>query len=155
MTPEDLAQITAVIAASEQRTNAATAAAIAASEQRTTAAIAAAIAASEQRTTAAIAAAEERSVARQDHLLESVAAEFSSVRGDIKTRFLGIELRLERIENFSYSINLQTAGMNKAIVDGERLMSEFTATQMGRSQAFSDLQARVAKIERELHPERH
>ena len=149
MTSEDLAQITAVIAAAEQRTNAATSAAIAAAEQRTNAAITA----SEERTTAAIAAAEERIGVRQDRLLESIAAEFSTVRAEMKGRFQSIEIRLDRIENLGYSMNMQTAGMSKAIGDGERLMSEIIARQSAQQQAFFELQTRVAKIEREIHSE--
>jgi hypothetical protein len=160
MTSEDLAQITAVIAAAEQRTNAATSAAeqrtnaatsaaIAAAEQRTNAAITA----SEERTTAAIAAAEERIGVRQDRLLESIAAEFSTVRAEMKGRFQSIEIRLDRIENLGYSMNMQTAGMSKAIGDGERLMSEIIARQSAQQQAFFELQTRVAKIERKIHPE--
>ena len=56
MTPEDLAQIAAVVTASEQRT----AAAAAASEQRTADVIQTAVTASEQRTAAAVAASEQR-----------------------------------------------------------------------------------------------
>src|ERR1022692_1899002 len=175
MTSEDLAQITAVIAAAEQRTNAATSAVIAAAEQRTNAATSAAeqrtnaatsaaiaaaeqrtnaaITASEERTTAAIAAAEERIGIRQDRLLESIAAEFSTVRAEMKGRFQSIEIRLDRIENLGYSMNMQTAGMSKAIGDGERLMSEIIARQSAQQQAFFELQTRVAKIERKIHPE--
>src|ERR1017187_8449693 len=127
MTSEDLAQITAVIAAAEQRTNAAT--------------------------SAAIAAAEERIGIRQDRLLESIAAEFSTVRGEMKGRFQSVEIRLDRIENLGYSMNMQTAGMSKAIGDGERLMSEIIARQSAQQQAFFELQTRVAKIEREIHSE--
>src|ERR1039457_3515911 len=175
MTSEDLAQITAVIAAAEQRTNAATSAVIDAAEQRTNAATSAAehrtnaatsaaiaaaeqrtnaaITASEERTTAAIAAAEERIGVRQDRLLESIAAEFSTVRAEMKGRFQSIEIRLDRIENLGYSMNMQTAGMSKAIGDGERLMSEIIARQSAQQQAFFELQTRVAKIERKIHPE--
>jgi hypothetical protein len=127
MTPEDIAQITAIVTASEQRTKADTASAIAAAEQRI--------------------------IARQDRAVESIAAEFSTLRGEIKSRFQAVELRLERIENLGYSMNLQTAGMSKAIGDGQRFASELTATQSAQQQAFNELLARVAKIERELHPE--
>lgn len=141
MTPEDLAQIAAIVAAAEQRTNAATAAAIAAAEQRINAT-----------TASAIAAAEERIVARQERAVESIATEFSTARGEMKERFQSVEVRLERIENLGYSMNMQTAGMSRAIGDGERLMSEILARQSAQQQAFFELQTRVAKIERELHP---
>jgi hypothetical protein len=166
MTPEDLAQITAIVAAAEQRTNDAIAAAeqrtnaaIAAAEQRTNAATAAAIAAAEQRintgTAAAIAASEERIIARQERAVESIGTEFSTLRVEIKDSFQAVERRLERVESLGHSMSMQTIGMNKSIGDGERLMSEILARQSAQQQAFFELQNRVAKIERQIHSEQH
>ena len=43
---------------------------------------------------------------------------------------------------------MQTAGMNKSIGDGQRLVSEITATQTAHQKAIDDLARRLSALER-------
>jgi hypothetical protein len=168
MTPEDIAQITAIVAAAEQRTTANVTSVVAAAEQRTTAnvtsAVAAAeqrinanvtsaVAAAEQRINANVAAAEQRMIGRMERTMEALTANLSEVRKELITRLDTLDRRTDRTEINVNAILMQLSGISRSLTVGEQLSSQFAATQGAQQHAIDQLAQRISKIERELHPD--
>ena len=150
MTPEDLAQITAAmagsIAAAEERISAATAKAIAAAEERTSAAIAKAIA-------TAIATSEQRSGERLERAVEALTANLSEVRQELSIRLDTLNRRFEAQAPIILSLDQRVAALLRQADHLERDNGAMLANDAAQQRAFDALAARVARIERELHPE--
>ena len=128
MTPEDLAQIAAIVAAAEER--------------------------AAQRLDRQFAAAEERAAQRLDRTMEALTSNLSEVRQELVTRLDAIERRTERTEINVNSILMQLAGISRSLTVGEQLTSKFAANQGGQQRALDDLAARVSRIERALNLDR-
>ena len=89
----------------------------------------------------------------QGRAIEAMAANLSDLRNEISTRLATIERRTERTETNVNSILMQLAGISRSLSIGEQLTTEFAATQGAQQRTIDQLAARVAKLERELHPE--
>jgi hypothetical protein len=123
MTPENIAQITAIVAAAEQRT------------------------------AAAILASEQRMCERMERFVEALTHNLSDVREELLARLETIERRTERTEISVNSILMQLAGISRSMTQGEQLTSQVVATHYAQQRAFDALVARVARIERQLNLE--
>lgn len=145
MTPEDLAQITAAIAAGEQRITAAV-------EHRITAAIAAA----EQRITAAV---EQRITDRLDRAVEAIGNDFSELRQEFKQLLEPLATRLDtlerRFDNFLPILVSVDQRMSALVRQSDRLERDNGAmltNDAAQQRAFDALAARVAKLEQRAFP---
>jgi len=104
-----------------------------------------------------IAAVEQRLLERQDRAVESVISSISDLRSEmisefaeVDRRFTRIDQRLDRGENLSYSLNMQTAGMNKAINDEQRFSGDPAAQIAAQQRSIGDIYQQIAEIKRKL-----
>jgi hypothetical protein len=137
MTPEDIAQITAIVAASEQRTGASITAAIAASEQRI------------------IAAVDQRMTERLDRAVEALTANLSEVRQELSIRLDTLNRRFEAQAPTIVAIDQRVSALVRQYDRLERDNGAMLSNDAAQQRAFDALAARVARIEREIHPEQH
>ena len=86
---------------------------------------------------------------------EAIIGNISDLRNEMNSRFdqvdrrfTAVEQRLDRVENLTYTLTLQNVGMGKSIGDGQRLISEMTASEAAMQRALDELKQRVAAIER-------
>jgi hypothetical protein len=101
MTPEDIEQITAIVASSEQRT----AATVAAAEQRTTEIVAA----SERRTTEIVTAA-------KDETIEAMRDMQTEILRGIERFARGNYARMHRIETSDYDTNVRITALEERVL---------------------------------------
>jgi hypothetical protein len=124
MTPEDAEQITAIVAAAEQRITTTLATTltgtVAASEQRTAQAIGQAIEASEQRTAEAFAAAEQRTAqaiaAAKDQTVEALRDMQTEMLRGIEAFARGNFARLHRIETSDADTNTRISALEERVL---------------------------------------
>lgn len=118
MTPEDLAQITAIVAAAEQRI-------------------------------------EQRIADRLDRAAEALTANLSEVRQELKIRLETLERRFDGQLSILLSVDQRVGALARQSDRLERDNGAMLTNDAAQQRAFDALAARVAKIERELHPEQH
>jgi chromosome segregation ATPase len=141
MTPEDIAQITAIVADAEQR-------------------LAAKVADVEQRLAAKVADVEGRLTARQERAVEAIGNDFSELRQEFKAQLQPIATRLatveNRLDNFLQTLISMDQRMTALLRQSDRLERDngtILTTQAVQQTAIDQLAQRLTKLEREIHPE--
>lgn len=89
----------------------------------------------------------------EEHVDRSIAElrdEFAKRFDHVERRLEQVERRLDRLDTRFGVFEFQMVGIGKSITAGERLDSEFTATQIAQQRAIDELARRVAKIEQRL-----
>jgi chromosome segregation ATPase len=103
--------------------------------------------------TASAAALKTDLIARQDRAVEAIAAEISALRTELAARMDTLERRFETIAptilGTSAQISVLTRGLDQLLA----LHGKTTGDQAAIQRAVDQLTARVAKLEREIHPE--
>lgn len=118
MTPEDLAQITAVVAAAEQRT------------------------------AAAIEAAEQRAADRLERAVDALTSNLSEVRQDLSIRLDTLNHRFESQAPIILTMDQRVSAILRQFDRLERDNGAMLANDAAQRRAFDALAQRVAKIER-------
>ena len=97
---------------------------------------------------------------RMDRAMTAVADEFTQLRSELDRRFAevdrrfeGLDRRMERINEGMRAVEVRMAALSKWADNIDRDNVNTAATQAAQQRAIDQLAARVARIEKQLHPE--
>lgn len=106
------------------------------------------------------AAVEQRLAERLDRTMEALTANLSEVREELKGGLAAVTIRLDtlerRFESFNITLIMVEQRMMGLLKQSDRLERDngaMLANDAAQQRAFDALAARVAKLERKLHPE--
>ena len=118
------------------------------------------LAALEARIIAAITRTADALPAKQDRAVESIGGEFSELRAEmarrfeeVDHRFEGLDRRMERINEGMRAVEIRMAALSRWADNLDRDNTAMNSSQAAQQRAIDQLNARVARIERQLHPE--
>jgi predicted nucleic acid-binding Zn-ribbon protein len=86
-----------------------------------------------------------------DRSISELRDEFGKRFDHLERRLEQVERRLDRLDTRFGVFEFQMAGIGKSLTAGEKLDSEFTATQIAQQRAIDDLARRITKIEQRLN----
>ena len=108
---------------------------------------------------AIVTASEERLIGRQDRAVETIAQEMSQMRAEFNSRLEelsrridAVTERLDTLANAVISIDARQSSLLRAIDKLQTNRDQSDVTMAAQQRAIDQLAARIAKIERELHP---
>ena len=101
------------------------------------------------------AALDQRFTQRLDRAVESISTEISGLRAEMNDRFESVNRRIDRLAENVTGINTQLSAINQQFAGMSRWADSLDTDNQKIHESLHQHEQRIARLERDLHPDQH